>query len=75
MIYGKRRYTRVLTVLEVAHELRCSKAHVHHLIAGKVAGVPPLSALRLGRRVLVRREALVRWMEWLECDGNSIAGA
>lgn len=32
----------VLTVPEVARELRCSKAHVHNLINGKVSGARPL---------------------------------
>jgi hypothetical protein len=35
----------VLTVMEVARALRCSKAHVHHLIAGTVRGVRPLPSL------------------------------
>ena len=31
----------ILTVAEVAVELRCSKAHVYNAIAGKVDGVFP----------------------------------
>ncbi len=50
----------ILTVCEVASELRCSKAHVHNLITGKVPGVPILPALHLGRRRLVRRPARPR---------------
>ena len=53
----------VLTVIEVARELRCSKAHVHNLILGKVQGVTPLPAMLLGRRRLVRRASLNAWME------------
>ncbi len=30
---------RVLTVPEAARLLRCSKAHIHHLISGKVPDV------------------------------------
>jgi excisionase family DNA binding protein len=52
----------VLTVAEVAAELRCSKAHVHNLINGKVLGVSPLPSLSLGRRRLVRRESLQLWI-------------
>jgi excisionase family DNA binding protein len=52
----------VLTVPEVADELRCSKAHVHNLINGKVRGARPLPALRLGRRRLVRRAGLDEWI-------------
>jgi excisionase family DNA binding protein len=53
----------VLTVPEVADELRCSKAHVHNLINGKVRGARPLPCLRLGRRRLVRRAGLDEWIK------------
>ena len=55
--------TPVLTVPEVACELRCSKAHVHNLINGKVRGARPLPSLRLGRRRLVRRSSLDEWIK------------
>lgn len=53
----------VLTVAEVARELRCSKAHVHNLINGRISGVKPLPAIPLGRRRIVRRESLNEWIE------------
>ena len=53
---------QVLTVAEVALELRCSKAHVYNVIAGKVDGVRALPAILIGRRKLVRRVALEHWM-------------
>lgn len=53
----------ILTVAEVAHELRCSKAHVHNLINGRVPGTKALPSLNLGRRRLVRRESLNSWIE------------
>lgn len=56
----------VLTVAEVARELRCSKAHVHNIVAGKVPNLPPLPVLRIGRRLLVRAEGLEKWMSELE---------
>ena len=56
----------VLTMSEVARELRCSKAHVHNIVAGKVPNLPPLPVLRIGRRVLVRAEGLKAWMSELE---------
>jgi excisionase family DNA binding protein len=56
----------VLTVAEVARELRCSKAHVHNIIHGKVPDLPPLPVLRIGRRVLIRHEGLRAWMLWIE---------
>jgi excisionase family DNA binding protein len=64
---------QILTVAEVALELRCSKAHVYNVIAGKVDGVRALPAISMGRRKLVRRAALEHWMEMNEVvadDGN-----
>jgi excisionase family DNA binding protein len=60
----------ILTVSEVAIELRCSKAHVYNAIAGKVEGVGPLPAISMGRRKLVRRAALERWKEANEGVGE-----
>jgi excisionase family DNA binding protein len=60
----------ILTVADAAAELRCSKAHVLNLVRGKVRNVPPLPAIKLGRRTLVRRAALVAWLE-----ANERAGA
>jgi len=52
---------QVLTVPEVARELRCSKAHAYHAINGTIPGVSPLPAISLGRRKLVRRSTLEEW--------------
>ena len=51
----------ILTVAEVAADLRCSKAHVHNAINGKVAGVSPLPSITMWRRRLVRRSTLEEW--------------
>jgi len=51
----------VLTLAEVAKDLRSSKAHVCNIIAGRVRGLAPLAVLRLGRRILVRRSTLEEW--------------
>jgi radical SAM superfamily enzyme YgiQ (UPF0313 family) len=56
----------ILTLLEVAAILRCSKAHVCNVIGGRVASLPPLPHMSLGRRILVRRIALEQWLERLE---------
>ena len=67
--------SRVLTVPEVACELRCSKAHVHNLINGKVRGARPLPSVRLGRRRIVRRVSLDEWIKANErCYDPIIAG-
>lgn len=56
----------ILTVAEAARELRCSKAHVHHLIAGSVRGVRPLPSLWLGRRRLILRATFDEWVASVE---------
>ena len=63
----------VLTVEEVAANLRCSEAHVYNAINGRVAGVSPLPAIQMGRRKLVRRSTLEQWKQVNEktpADGN-----
>ena len=62
----------LLTVPEVARELRCSKAHVHHLITGKVRGVRPLPSLWLGRRRLVLRASFEEWIRANEHAAGSV---
>lgn len=52
----------LLTCDEVAEELRLSKASVNRLIHGQIAGVPALPTVKIGRRYMVRREALIRFM-------------
>jgi excisionase family DNA binding protein len=52
----------LLTLDEVAQELRISKAHVSKLTRGLVRGTKPLPVVRLGRRVLVRREDVFHWL-------------
>jgi excisionase family DNA binding protein len=60
----------LLTLEEVARELRCSKAHVSKLAGGKVQGIASLPALRLGRRILFRRSSLERWASQNESTTN-----
>ena len=54
---------RILTINDVATILRCSKTHVSHVLAGKIAGIPRLTHIAMGRMKLVRREWLEQWME------------
>lgn len=51
----------ILTVRDVAHELRCSCAHVYKVINGSIKGTSPLPAIIIGRRRLVQRESLEQW--------------
>jgi excisionase family DNA binding protein len=57
----------LLTVKDIAQLLRCSKTHVCNLMAGRVHGCAPMPALRLGRRMLVRRASLLSWIDHNEC--------
>ena len=54
---------RILTVPEVAADLRVSRAHVYKLINGGVAAASPLPAITIGRRRLVRRSSLEDWKQ------------
>jgi excisionase family DNA binding protein len=56
----------LLTINEVARFLRCSKAHVCHLINRQVNGTAALPALKLGRRTLIRKESLESWLAVVE---------
>jgi excisionase family DNA binding protein len=60
----------ILTMTDVAEVLRCSKAHVCKIINGQVRGTPPIPAIAVGRRRIVRREALLRWMTEREQDAR-----
>jgi len=51
----------ILCAQEIAHELRCSTAHVYNVILGKVTGVSPIPVIRLGRRKIVRRSSFEAW--------------
>jgi len=64
-------HEEILTIREVAQELRCSKAHVYKVILGCVSGVEPLPSIPLGRRKLVRRGSLEEWKRRAErCVGH-----
>ena len=68
---GKRKEDHIplmLTLGEVAKVLRCSKAQTCNLTNGKVRGVPTLPSVRLGKRKIVRQQALVAWMEDRESE-------
>jgi hypothetical protein len=63
---------QLLTMVEIAYELRCSKAHVSHLLNGKVSGVPSLPAITLGRRRLIRRSTFENWKALCEAPLRAI---
>ena len=52
----------LLTIAQVARELRCSKGHVQNLIRGRVPRTRPLPSVTLGRRRLIRFASLREWI-------------
>src|SRR5215472_10607654 len=57
---------KVLNLAEAATLVRCSRAHLSNIVNGKVGGIPRLPTLRIGRRVLFRRESLELWLQQVE---------
>ena len=53
----------VLSLKQAAAYLQVSKAHLSNVINGKVAGVPPVRSFRVGRRGLIKREWIDKWLE------------
>ena len=51
----------ILTVRDVALELRCSSAHVYNVINGMIKGTSRLPAITIGRRKLVKRQTFEDW--------------
>ena len=64
------RVPAILTLMEVAKILRCSRAQTSNLTNGKVPGVPTLPTVRYGRRKVVRQQTLVAWMEARESEAS-----
>jgi excisionase family DNA binding protein len=65
-----RQEPQVLTLDEAALLMRCSKAHVQNVVRGRVANLPALPCVRVGRRVLIRRESLDRWLAGIESPAS-----
>ncbi len=64
---------QILTMGEAADFLRFSKAHLSHLVNGKVDGVPPPPCVRVGRRILFRRSSLVGWLGAIEGNASVLS--
>jgi excisionase family DNA binding protein len=63
--------SNLLTLSEAAKELRLSKTTMLRLIAGSIPNQSALPAVRFGRRVLIRRESLERFIALAEDGVNS----
>jgi excisionase family DNA binding protein len=55
--------TAVMTLKQAASYLQVSKAHLSNVINGKVRGVAPVRSIRLGRRILIKREWIDEWLD------------
>jgi hypothetical protein len=53
----------LLTLADTAKLLHCSKAHICKVVSGRIQGCAPIPAVSIGRRKLIRREALRLWIE------------
>ncbi len=60
----------LLTLADVSRILRCSKAHVCNLLNGRIRDARPLPCVSVGRRRLIRRASLERWLNATEETGR-----
>jgi hypothetical protein len=73
----------ILTALEIAVELRCSKSQAYKLLNGEIKGVAKIPTLPLGRKKVVRRSSFEAWKRSVEIgailspdsDGTDSVGA
>jgi len=56
----------LLTVIEAAKVTNVSKATMLRAVNGQLSNTPKLFSVRLGTRILIRRETLTRWIAALE---------
>jgi len=66
---------KVLNLAEAAALVRCSRAHLCNIVHGKIPGIPLLPTVRIGRRVLFRRESLEQWLAAVEAAGRRRAAS
>lgn len=52
----------IMDIRTAAKYLGVSRSHLSHILAGKVAGVPVIPHVRAGRRALIRRAVIDRWL-------------
>jgi len=57
---------KVLNLAEADALVRCSRAHLSNVVNGKIHGIPRLPTVRIGRRLLFRRESLEQWLQQVE---------
>ena len=55
-------YREIMDIKSAANYLGVSRSHLSHILAGKVPGVPVIPHVRAGRRALIRRAVIDRWL-------------
>jgi hypothetical protein len=55
-------HREIMDIKAAANYLGVSRSHLSHILAGKVAGVPAIPHVRAGRRALIRRVVIDRWL-------------
>jgi hypothetical protein len=68
-------YREIMDIKAAANYLGVSRSHFSHILAGKIPGVPAIPHVRAGRRALIRRTVIDRWiLDQEHCqDQKSIA--
>ena len=67
-VSGANEQSQVLTLKQAAQYLQISKAHLSNVINGKVPGVQPVRCVRMGRRILIKREWVNQWLETADLE-------
>lgn len=52
----------IMDIKAAANYLGVSRSHLSHILAGKIPGVPAIPHVRAGRRALIRRAVIDRWI-------------
>ena len=55
-------YREIMDIKAAASYLGVSRSHLSHILAGKVPGVPAIPYVRAGRRALIRRAVIDKWL-------------
>src|SRR5580698_3709319 len=61
-------YREIMDIKTAADYLGVSRSHLSHILAGKVPGVPVIPHIRAGRRALIRRAVIDKWLSEQEND-------
>ncbi len=59
-------FREILDIRAAADYLGVSRSHLSHILAGKIPGIPAIPHVRAGRRALIRRTAIDRWISQQE---------